>query len=231
MNKRYKIKPEYVKFAINLVKSNSSVNDWLSDKITFNSDDSWYKIFKDARVLDLWFNEIPNETFNPGDYIVIKDTICRLDMVLDDSFLIETNEYSDKTILYRKVNLNDVNVRKALPSEILSYLIVKLEKETGITLGCTVLAPSEIKEKCAFNEKIQNWEYALAKENRKVLYFKLHSDNKTLLLHLSGTAYYIFYDAFKMKVIDNSQLSLNNIMRWAFILCTPTPTEDCLYGL
>lgn len=55
----YKVKEQYVEFAIKLVKSIIPKHKWLEDKINFSVYDStWLPKFEKAGVLDLWFEPI-----------------------------------------------------------------------------------------------------------------------------------------------------------------------------
>lgn len=214
----YKVKPEYVKYAINLVESESSTKAWLTSYSNFTNDGDWYSVFKAAGVLDLWFDIVKGEEeFKAGDFVVITSlgnaeskyftvgkTYCLSENFYEyaDSFYVVGNNSGDMNGWSSRAWELGIRVRKATSEEILEYLINKLKEDKDIEVGSTIIAPNKIEGKHCWNSKENRWENSWAIGNRIVNGFILHSDNKTLLMQVSGTAPSIYYNAFEMVLAN-----------------------------
>lgn len=151
--------------------------------------------FSDKEVLD-------TEFFEP---IYNKDTFSEGDLVTFYSVVWEKNvtgriiEWSSSSYCRLDNGLTPFKhlLKKATSEEVLNYNIEKFTSSTGITIGSTINEIKTSKRICWSDEK-EGWFSVNILSNREIIEFKMHTDNNTLLLQLTGTTKDIWYDAYKL---------------------------------
>jgi hypothetical protein len=123
----YKIKEQYVDFAINLLQpKNFDRNHFLNAEINFtNSDNRWYNTILKAGVLDIWFEPVYGEEFKVGDWVTLNnESNIKYNHVGQITELdIQKNIYWWGTLGYSS---GAENLRKATPEEIEEATTIKI---------------------------------------------------------------------------------------------------------
>lgn len=151
--------------------------------------------FSDKEISDTEFFEpiYKQNTFSKGDIVTFhsvlyeKNITGKIVELRNDSTCKTDNGFSTATC----------TLKKATSEEVLNYNIEKFTSSTGITIGSTINEIKTSKRICWSDEK-EGWFSVNIVNNREIIGFKMHPDNNTLLLQLTGTTKDIWYDAYKL---------------------------------